>query len=197
MAVDRNWRKIKWIYFFFFISAYRPYKNTKGISSVWNQQVRYFQKGVQSQDPKIHKNFDTQICLFIDNLHNKGHNVIIGMDANNDVRRGKITKSLEEIGMFKTIMKFHKDKGTPATFTTNKNFKVIESIWTSPGIHILCCWFFSFHDLLGFDSNHRLIWADICNQLLYGHKPQKIFWAPAYKVKSNDPAIRVKKLTYI
>ena len=27
-----------------FVSAYRPCKNTKGMSTVWNQQVRYFQR---------------------------------------------------------------------------------------------------------------------------------------------------------
>ena len=51
-----------------FISAYRPYKNTAGINSVWNQQVRFFQKENQYQEPDILDNFDIQLCHFIDNL---------------------------------------------------------------------------------------------------------------------------------
>ena len=94
--------------------------------------------------------------------------------------------------MSKAIVKFHKDKSPYATCATNKNCKVIDSIWTSHGIHIFCCGFFSFHALIGFDSNHRLIWDDICNQLIYAHRPQKIFRASASKFKSNDPTIRKK-----
>ena len=45
-----------------FISAYRPCKNTKLFSSVYNQQFRYFQIDYQNQDPDIHEIFDIQLC---------------------------------------------------------------------------------------------------------------------------------------
>ena len=37
-----------------------------------------------------------------------------------------------------------------------------------------------------------MIWAEICNQSMFGHRPQRIFRAPVSKVKSNDPAKREK-----
>ena len=114
------------------------------------------------------------------------------MDANDDIRKGKISTALENIGMTEAIVSFHKDRSPPATCTTNTQRKVIDSIWTSPGIHILRCGFLPFHDFLGFFSDHRLIWADICNQSLYGYRPQRIFRAPTSRVKSNDPASREK-----
>ena len=32
-----------------------------------------------------------------------------------------------------------------------------------------------------------MIWVEICNQSMFGHRPQRIFRAPVSKVKSNDP----------
>ena len=46
--------------------------------------------------------------------------------------------------------------------------------------------------MYGFPSDHRLIWVEICNQSLFGHRLQRIFRAPVSKVKSNDPANRDK-----
>ena len=37
-----------------------------------------------------------------------------------------------------------------------------------------------------------MIWAEICNQSMFGHCPQRIFRAPVSKVKSNDPTNREK-----
>ena len=150
--------------------------------------MRFFHQEDQCQDPDTLDNFDTQLCHFIENLQNEGHNVISGMDTNDEVRKRKISNTLEDIGMSEAIVKFHKDRSTPDTCVTNRKRKVIDSIWTSPGIHILRCEFFPFHDILGFISDHRLIWADICNQSLYGHRPHKNFRAPASRVKSNDTA---------
>ena len=122
-----------------FISAYRyrPCKNTVGINPVWNQQVRFFQYEDWCQDPDILENFDTQLCYFIGKIRDEGHNVALGMDANDDVRNGKISQALEDIDMSEAIIKFHKDRSPPATCATNTQHKVIDSIWTSPGIHIL------------------------------------------------------------
>ena len=110
------------------------------------------------------------------------------MDVNEDVRKGKISKALEEIGVSEAILNFHKDRSRSSTCDTNKNCKVIDSIWMSPCIQILCCRFFPFCDLLGFISDHGLICTNICHQYLYGHRPQKILRALASRVKSNNPA---------
>ena len=49
-----------------------------------------------------------------------------------------------------------------------------------------------FHDVYGFQSEHRLIWADICNENILSHRPQHIHRAPNSKVRSNNPNIREK-----
>ena len=117
---------------------------------------------------------------------------MLGMDVIDDVKSGQISKVLENIVMVEDILKFHKGTSPPATCTTNKNQKVINSFWTSPDIDILQCEFLPFHNTLGSYSDHRIIWTDIHNQSLYGHFSQKIFRAPASKFKSIDPASRKK-----
>ena len=93
-----------------FISDYRPCKNIKGLTTVWNKQVRYFQKEHQIQDPDIHKLFDNNLFQLIGNLCNEDHNVVLCMDANNDVLSGQMSQDLEDIGMFEAVLKFHKGK---------------------------------------------------------------------------------------
>ena len=71
------------------------------------------------------------------------------MDANDDVRDGKITKALMEIGMYEAVVSNHGGESVPATCATNKQRKPIDSIWTSPGLTVLCCDFLHFYDVYG------------------------------------------------
>ena len=48
-------------------------------------------------------------------------------------------------------------------------------------------WSFFPHDVYGFQSDHQLVWADICNEYLLGHRPQHIYHALLSKTRSNDP----------
>ena len=54
-------------------------------------------------------------------------------------------------------------------------------------------WIADVHDF-GYEASFgfSVIWVEICNQSLFGHRPQRIFRAPVSKVKSNDPANRDK-----
>ena len=48
------------------------------------------------------------------------HNMVLGMDANNDVRDWKVTKALMEIGMYKAVVINRGGESVPATCATNK-----------------------------------------------------------------------------
>ena len=113
--------------------------------------------------------FQEQLCKFISKTMNQGHKVILGMDANDDIRSSNISKMLEEIGMKEAILNFHKEKSPPATHNRNRSRKSIDSIWTLPGIEAISCEFFPFHNNKGFYSDHRLVWVDLCNESLFSH----------------------------
>ena len=114
------------------------------------------------------------------------------MDANDDVCDGEVTKVLLEVGIFEAVVSNHGGESDPATCATNKQRKLIDSIWTSPALAVLKCGFLPFHEVYGFNSDHQLTWAKICNKDLYDHHPQRVSRATVSNVKSNDIDIKEK-----
>ena len=161
---------------------------------MWSQQTRYFKDHEDIQAPDVHALFIRDLCKFLGDLRDDDHNVVLEMDANDDVRDGKVTKALMEIGIYKAVVINHGGDSVPATCATNKQRKPKDSIWTSPGLTVLHCGFLPFHDVYDFHSDHRLIWTDFCNKDMLGHCPQHIYRAPRSKVRSNDPDIREKSI---
>ena len=138
----------------------------------------------------IHALFIRGLCKFLGDLRDKGNNVVLSMDANDNVWDGEATKALMKIGIFEAVVSNHGGKNVPATCVTNKQWKPIDSIWTSPGLNVLKCGFLPFHETYGFQSDHQLISTNICNEDLLGHHPQHIHCAPGSNVKSKNPDIR-------
>ena len=175
-----------------FVSVYRLCHNPDGLHTVWSQQVRYFKDHKNIQEPDVQALFIRDLCNFLGDLRDDGHNVVLGIDANDDIRDGKVTEGPMEIGMYEAVVSNRGGESVPATCATNKQRKHIDSSWTSPGLTVMRCSFLPFHDVYGFQSDHQLIWADICNEDMTGHCPQHVYRAPRSKVRSNDPDIREK-----
>ena len=68
------------------------------------------------------------------------------MDVNNDIRSSNCFKMLEYIGMEEAKPNFHEVKSPLATHNRNRTRKLIDSIWTSPGIKAIRCRFLPFHN---------------------------------------------------
>ena len=173
-----------------FVSAYRLCHSPDGIHTVWRQQARYFKEHEDIRNPDVHPLFIRDLCKYLWDLRDNGNNVVLGMDANYDVREGEVTRALWEIGMFEAVVSNHKEKSVPATCAKNTQRKPIDSIRTSLGLTVLRCGFLPFHDTYGFQSDHRLVWANICNENLLGHRPKHIYRAPRAKASSNDSEVR-------
>ena len=45
--------------------------------------------------------------------------MVLGMDVNDDVRDGEVTRALWEVGMFEAVVSNHKEKSVPAKCATN------------------------------------------------------------------------------
>ena len=111
-----------------FVSAYRPCHSTKGLKTVWRQQARHFKREEDIGNPGVHALFTCDLVKFLGDLCDDGNNVVLEMDANDDVRDGELTKALWEIGIFEAVVSNHKDKSIPATCTKNTQHKPIDSI---------------------------------------------------------------------
>ena len=131
-----TWTKIcgKAVFTTVFVSIYRSCHNPDGMHTVWSQQACYFKDHKDIEQPDIHALFIKNLCKFLGDLCDNGHNVVLGMDANDDVHDGKVTKTLMEIGMYKTVISNHGGESASATCATNKQRKPIDSIWTSPAL---------------------------------------------------------------
>ena len=98
-----------------------------------------FKKNQDIEVSEVHALFIRVLCKFLGDLRDEGNNVVLGMDANDNVRDGKVIKTLMEIGIFEAVVSNHGDESVPAAYATNKQQKLIDSIWTSPGLTMLRC----------------------------------------------------------
>ena len=137
-----------------FVSAYRPCKNITGMDTVWNQHVRYYQDEREIEEPDVHALFLVDLCKTLADFRDFGDHVVLGLDANDDVRDGEVSAALAEIGIEEAVIKNHKGESVPATCARNTQTKPIDSIWTSPGLDVLRCGFLPFHSVYGFPSDH-------------------------------------------
>ena len=80
--------------------------------------------------------------------------MVLGMDANDNIRNGEVTKALLEAGILEAVVSNHGGESVPATCATNKQQKPIDSIWIIPGLTVLKCGFLPFHKICGFNSDH-------------------------------------------
>ena len=68
-----------------FLSAYHPCYNPDKLHTMWSQQTRYFNNHKELEVPDVHVLFIRNLYKFLGNLCDIGHNVVLGMDMNDDV----------------------------------------------------------------------------------------------------------------
>ena len=149
--------------------------------------------------PNIHALLILDLFMFLGELWDEGNHVVLGMYANNNIWDGEVTKALLEVNIFEAVVSNYGDKSAPATCATNKQGKQIYIICSFSGLTVLKCGFLRFHKSYGFNSDHQLIWADICNRDLYGYPLnvcsvlQRPMWSqmiPASKNNASNGALK-------
>ena len=87
-----------------FVSAYRPCKNTTSMDTVWNQHVQYYPDEREIEEPDVRALFLVDLCKTLAYLWDFSHHVVLGMDANDDVRDGDVSAALAEIGIVEAVI---------------------------------------------------------------------------------------------
>ena len=166
----------RWCWFCFFrkgggftrvISAYFPCSNDTTEGTAWRQQLRHFRNSGVPGDPcdLFINHFLTEVQSWLD----VGDHLVLGIDANSDVRHGKLRHCLADHGLFETICSHHMPT-PPPTYNRNKQGTVIDGIFCTPDIEIQQCGFLPFDSPLGAFSDHRLLWVDITNASFVGDR---------------------------
>jgi hypothetical protein len=171
------------------VSVYNPCYST-GRSSVYQQQLRHI---------RSEQMFDkTPLSLLQDDLEQAisqwlgaNEDLIICLDANEDVRSGKLTSMLRAQGLVDLILSRHKDLSPPATHARNQQDTPIDAIFTTLDVTAdIKCGYTPFG--MGLPGDHRQLWADIPFEVIFGYNPPNINSINAPRLLVQDPRCRKK-----
>jgi hypothetical protein len=101
---------------------------------MFHQQARGLSKNEDHRNPI--EALTEDLAKAIQVWKEAGDHIIIGMDANEDVRYGSINLAFKGLGLREAILDKHSDKSPPATQNRNTNRHPINGIWTSVCISI-------------------------------------------------------------
>lgn len=163
------------------VTAYRPVKSGQvGSSTTYRQQQRAYNKHNKEDDPR--DAFLQDLGNQIQRWKNAGEQVILLMDANDDVRGNKIRTWAQANGLIERL----NQEGDPTVATHNRGSKPIDGIFTTEGIDIVKRGYLAHGDM---PSDHRLGFIDIRYITAFGHKMEPINIPGARRLKTDDPRI--------
>ena len=93
------------------ISVYQPCNSENKEGSVKQQHVRCFRNEGRNRDPR--KALCEDLFEECDKWKKQGENLIIAIDANEDIRKGDTYRFFEALGMRELILEKHARNGSP------------------------------------------------------------------------------------
>jgi hypothetical protein len=112
-----------------------------------------------------------------------GNHIIVGLDANKDVRHGDTTVMFQDMEMGELILQSHSTKSPPATCNKNQRREPIDRIFATPGIHIVAGGYAPFNE--GCPSDHRYLYVDISYQDAFGYPAPSSFSTTSLQQRSQ------------
>ena len=165
------------------IAAYRPVLNKTGIMSVWSQQRAYFDGLNEDRCPR--DMFTVDLCNEMIQWKESGDQLILGLDANEDIRAGQFSSKMAHLGMTEAIVHQH---GYDAPATYKRGSAPIDGLYVSKTLLGLRCGYLKFEE----QFDHRLVWLDVPLEIALGHNLPPIVHAKARRLKCEDPRIVAK-----
>lgn len=168
------------------ITLYRPCQPTSaGTNTAYSQQLRYFDAKNDERCPRaaIMEDIYPQLQQWLD----EGDQLILMLDANENLRTGPIHNTLQNMGLTNAI--YHQHNLTTDIPTYQSGTAPIDGIYTSRTLQPIQSGMAPFGT---FPSDHRLLWIDIAYQQAFGfHMPTLVF-PSARRLKCSDPRIVLK-----
>ena len=158
--------------------------DTSGSTTAWAQQKLYFDHKAKSGNPRVLAVDD--MVGEVRGLISNGYNIIINGDFNESILSPeKLNEKLEAVGLY-NLMTHHLDtKELPRTFNRGKS--AIHHIYVTRHIleNIHRAGYAPFDE--GFVTDHRGIFFDISDEILFPNDNLNIVHHEFRKLKSNDP----------
>ena len=120
---------------------------------------------------------------------NAGNLIIIGMDANDNVRNGDVKEMLRSRGLVDTHASQHPHLPTASTCNTNTRNIPVDGIWASPSIDCCAAGYYGYGELIIGKTNHRMIWADFSYESALGFQPPIPSYVQPQHLTLTDPRV--------
>ena len=117
------------------IASYRPNNNRRDAGSVWNQHRRHFLRQTENREPIV--SFDQDLLQSMQGWLDEGNSIILGIDANEDVRSGTLSLQLQALGLREAVTAQHSHLSPPATQNRNRSRTPIDGIWVSRTLEVV------------------------------------------------------------
>ena len=163
------------------VTAYCPVKSTKGLNTVYAQQLAYFKTDPVS---KFWDDLATEVAQW----HAAGEQIILMGDWNEPVNSDNLRRWCTVLGLKEGVSSKHSGDPPP---TYHRGRFAIDGIFVSTTLQIDRSGYLPFGELPG---DHRGIWMDVSQSQILGYKMADIPTAKARKLKLQDPRVVQKYL---
>lgn len=131
--------------------------------SVYCQQQKYFKNEQDDICPReaFTRDLNEEITEWLES----GDQLIIGLDANDDMRQGSVASMLRSRRLSQAIMAKHGPNAPP---TTNSGSRVIDGIWISSTLQIINGGYLACGEAVP-RTDHQCLFIDVDYTKMYGH----------------------------
>jgi hypothetical protein len=170
------------------ITGYRPNPDTQDrTGSVYSQHERYLRSIKDDRNPR--RAFTKDLEAKIDQWLIAGNLLIIGLDANDNVRTGEVNAMLRSKGLKEIHSAQHPDLPPAATCNKNSRDIPVDGIWASPSLDCMAAGYYAFGELVIGKTDHRMIWADFSYQSALGFLPPEPVYKAPQRLTLQDPRV--------
>jgi hypothetical protein len=171
------------------LSGYRPNPDSNDRpSTVFSQQERHLRSQNDDRNPRraFIKDLEAQLDLWM----TAGNIIIIGLDANNNVRTGPVNAMLRSRGLVEVHSAKH-PQHLPPRATCNKNAQAIplDGIWAPPSLDCSSAGYLGFGEIIIGKTDHYLIWVDFTYESALRFQPLEPSYVAAQRLTLNDPRV--------
>jgi hypothetical protein len=164
------------------VSAYRPVASI-GPGTVFSQHERHLHSIGNDNEPRAA--FYSDLFNEITKWKALGDHIVVGIDANEDVRCGDTHDTFQSLGMKEILLEAHRGKSPPATCDKNTLRQPIDGIFATPGINVIAGGYSAFN--AGCPSDHRYLWVDVSYKDAFGYSSPPLTNPPIRRLKTQDP----------
>lgn len=164
------------------VSCYRPVYNPRFAGSVWSQQRTSLDLADVDSDPRD---------LFFTDLHSAitewlatGDQLVIGIDANDNVTSATLRRTFRNMGLQEAILHRHGPDAPPTSLTGSVP---IDGLYVTPNLLDCRC---GYTPMGSFD--HRALWIDIPYVVAFGYDAEQSAPCKARRLRLDDPRIIAK-----